>query len=200
MAGNLLLLAAALVSAVLMFRQTEDIAGEQSLLLKVSSLALAFVAMAALGRLTLTESGQDIETLQRMLNNLALYAALPLLATAMLGQVMQWHWSRAGWGRWLLTRFALVELCRRMQLGEAYTLVMGVLVGLILVGAALRLHGLRARLCSAISGVLLGLSICGPLLPVIILPELALNAAQAAALLLFTLALQSQTQPTPSPQ
>jgi len=194
-----MLLAAALFSAVLMFRQTQDIATEQSLLLKVSSLALLFVAVAALGRLTLTGSGQDIETLQRMLDNLALYAALPLLATVMLGQVMQWHWSRAGWGRWLLALFALFELCRRMQLGDAYTLLMGALIGLILIGASLRLSGMLARLAAACSGLLLAASVCTPLLPSLSLPDWAAELALAAALPLFAFALLSQVK-SPSPQ
>ena len=194
-----MLLAAALFSAVLMFRQTQDIATEQSLLLKVSSLALLFVAVAALGRLTLTGSGQDIETLQRMLDNLALYAALPLLATVMLGQVMQWHWSRAGWGRWLLALFALFELCRRMQLGDAYTLLMGALIGLILIGASLRLSGMLARLAAACSGLLLAASICTPLLPSLSLPDWAAELTLAAALPLLAFALLSQVK-SPSPQ
>jgi len=194
-----MLLAAALFSAVLMFRQTQDIATEQSLLLKVSSLALLFVAVAALGRLTLTGSGQDIETLQRMLDNLALYAALPLLATVMLGQVMQWHWSRAGWGRWLLALFALFELCRRMQLGDAYTLLMGALIGLILIGASLRLSSMLARLAAACSGLLLAASVCTPLLPSLSLPDWAAELALAVALPLFAFALLSQVK-SPSPQ
>jgi hypothetical protein len=165
----------------------------------VSSLALLFVAVAALGRLTLTGSGQDIETLQRMLDNLALYAALPLLATVMLGQVMQWHWSRAGWGRWLLALFALFELCRRMQLGDAYTLVMGALIGLILISASLRLSGMSARLASACSGLLLAASVCTPVLPSLSLPDWTADLALAAALPLFAFALLSQVK-SPSPQ
>lgn len=199
MAGDIVLLAAALFSAVLMFRQTEDTSEEQSLLLKVSCLALVFVALAALGRLTLTDSGQDIETLQRMLDNLALYAALPLLATVMTGQAMQWHWSRAGWGRWLLGLFALFELCRRMGLGEAYTLAIGIAISLVLLGAALRLHGTFARLASAGSGLLLAVAVCSPLLPVPPLPAFALSSALAAALPLFAFALLSQVK-QPSPQ
>lgn len=199
MAGDLVLLAAALFSAVLMFRQTEDTSEEQRLLLKVSSLALVFVAVAALGRLTLTGSSQDIETLQRMLDNLALYVALPLLATVMLGQAMQWHWSRAGWGRWLLGLFALFELCRRMELGATYTLVMGIAVSLVLLGAALRLQGIHARLASAGSGLLLAVAVCSPQLPMPSLPDFALNAVQAVALPLFAFALLSQVK-QPSPQ
>jgi hypothetical protein len=117
----------------------------------------------------------------------------------MLGQVMQWHWSRAGWGRWLLALFALFELCRRMQLGDAYTLLMGALIGLILIGASLRLNGMSARLASACSGLLLAASVCTPLLPSLSLPDWAAQLALAAALPLFAFALLSQVK-SPSPQ
>lgn len=198
MAGDFLLLAAALASALLTFRQTGEISEEQRLRLSTGRLALAFIAAAALGRLTLTAGGQDAETLKRILDNLALYAALPLLATAVLSQAMHWNWSRAGWGRWLLGLFALFELCRRMELGELYTLVMGAAIGLALLLSAIRLHKSRARLASAGSGLLLALAICAPVLPLQALPPLVLSGAQAVALLLiaFTL-LNSLREPQP---
>jgi len=199
MAGDFLLLAAALVSTLLMFRQKQGISEAQRLLLNTSSLALAFIAAAALGRLTLNAGSQDVDTLRRMLDNLALYAALPLLATAVLGQAMHWYWSRAGWGRWLLGLFALFELCRRMELGELYTLVMGAAIGLVLVLAALRLPGLYARLASAGSGLLLALTICVPRLPLPALPAPVLAGAQAAALLLIAFTLLSLAR-EPQPQ
>lgn len=197
MAGNILLLLTALGSAIVMFRQTETTGPERRLLLQVSSLGLLFIAVAALGRLTLLSSSQDIATLQRMLDNLALYAALPLLASVILAQAWHWHWSRAGWGRWLLGLFALFELCRRMDMGEQYTLVMGAAVGLTLLLAASRLHGVYARLAAIGSGLLIAVSICTPLLTSLTLPALTLATAHASALLLFAVALISQPESLP---
>src|SRR5690554_3128853 len=122
MLGNSLLLLAALSGAVLLFRRSEQLQEAPRSQLQVSSLSLIFVALAAMGQLLLTPTSQDIATLQRLLDNLALYAGLPLLATAALALAMGWYWSKAGWGRWLLALFALFELCRRMGLGEDYTL------------------------------------------------------------------------------
>lgn len=197
MAGDLLLLITALSSAVIIFRRAEATDPERRLLFQISSLSLLFIAVAALGRLALFSSNQDIATLQRMLENLALYAALPLLASVMLAQAWNRHWSRAGWGRWLLGLFALFELCRRMNIGEQYTLVMGATIGLVLLLAALRLHGMYARLASAASGLLIALSICYPLLASLTFPAWMPVAAQAVALPLFAVALLSQSEPLP---
>lgn len=199
MAGDFLLLAAALASVLLTFRQTGEVSEEQRLRLSTARLALTFIAAAALGRLTLSAGDQDVETLRRMLDNLALYAAQPLLATAVLGQAMHWHWSRAGWGRWLLGLFALFELCRRMELGELYTLVMGAAIGLALILAALRLSERYVRLASAGSGLLLALVICAPGLPLPAFPPLVLAGAQAAALLLIAFTLLNPLR-EPQPQ
>ena len=196
MAGDLILLAAALASTLLMYRQPADMAEEQRLRLSTSRLALVFIAAAALGRLTLNAASQDTETLRRMLDNLALYAALPLLATAVLGQALNWHWSRAGWGRWLLGLFALFELCRRMELGELYTLCLGAAIGLALLLAAVRLcEGWAPRLAAAASGLLLAAAICTPGLPLPQPPALALAIAQAAALPLVAFTLLSRSRP-----
>ncbi|MDY6891579.1 MAG: hypothetical protein SVU24_08285 [Pseudomonadota bacterium] len=194
MVSDGVVLAAALVSAGLLLRQSEDTPAAQSLLLKVSRLALLGVALAALSRLTLSDGGQDIATLRRMLDNLALYAALPLLASAMLGATLRWYWSKAGWGRWLLGLFALFELCRRMGLGEAYTLTLGGAIGLVLLGAALRLRGILPRLAAVGSGALFAVAICTPRLPLPPLPEDLLPLALAAALPLFAIALLNQLE------
>lgn len=100
------------------------------LVISLSALALA---IATLAQLTLDPEGSDTGTLLRISNNLAIYAAAPMLVTAVGAIAKNYPISRPAWGRWLLGLFALFELCRRMGYGEQYTLVLGVccLAGLL---------------------------------------------------------------------
>ncbi len=100
------------------------------LVISLSALALA---IATLAQLTLDPEGSDAGTLLRILNNLAIYAAAPMLVTAVGAIAKNYPISRPAWGRWLLGLFALFELCRRMGYGEEYTLVLGIccLAGLL---------------------------------------------------------------------
>lgn len=202
MLGNAILLLAALAGALLLFRRSDALAEAPRSQLQVSSLSLVFVAFAALGQLLLTPgaAGQDAATLQRMLDNLALYAGLPLLVTAVLALAMDWYWSKAGWGRWLLALFALFELCRRMGLGEDYTLWLSVALAAGLLVAAWRLQGLASRLACALAAPLLLISLSAPRLMVAELPETVQLMAQASSLLLLSWALLQQTSPRAAAQ
>ncbi len=193
MLGNSLLLLAALTGAVLLFRRSEALAEAPRSQLQVSSLSLVFIALAAMGQLLLTPTSQDIATLQRLLDNLAVYAGLPLLATATLALAMGWYWSKTGWGRWLLALFALFELCRRMGLGEDYTLWLSIALAGALLVAAWRLQGLMVRLACALAAPLLLISLSAPVLLVAELPDSARLLAQAVGLLLLSRSLLQQT-------
>ena len=124
---------------------TSDQADSPRTTLQAGALSALFIALSALAELLLTQTGNDIETLQRMLANLAYYAALPLLATAMLVSARNTHWERAAWGRWLIGLFALFELLRRMQHGEIYTQVVAVAVSVALLFAVLATTEKRLR-------------------------------------------------------
>jgi hypothetical protein len=200
MLGNSLLLLAALSSAVLLFRRSEQLQEAPRSQLQVSSLSLIFVALAAMGQLLLTPTSQDIATLQRLLDNLALYAGLPLLATAALALAMGWYWSKAGWGRWLLALFALFELCRRMGLGEDYTLWLSAALTAALLVTAWRLQGLLPRLLCVLAAPLLLISISGAELMVAELSTTLRQLTQAASLLLLSGALLQQTARTTAAQ
>lgn len=200
MLGNSLLLLAALSSAVLLFRRSEQLQEAPRSQLQVSSLSLIFVALAVMGQLLLTPTSQDIATLQRLLDNLALYAGLPLLATAALALAMGWYWSKAGWGRWLLALFALFELCRRMGLGEDYTLWLSAALTAALLVTAWRLQGLLPRLLCVLAAPLLLISISGAELMVAELSTTLRQLAQAAGLLLLSGALLQQTARTTAAQ
>ncbi|GAA0795455.1 hypothetical protein [Marinobacterium sediminicola] len=193
MLGNSLLLIVALASAVLLFRRSETLAQAPQSQLQVSSLSLLFVAMSAMGQLLLTPDSQDVATLQRLLDNLAVYAGLPLLATATLALAMNWYWSKAGWGRWLLALFALFELCRRMGLGEDYTLWLSLALAAALLVSAWRLQPILSRLACAVAAPLLLISLSASTLMVAELPAVARQLAQASGLLLLSWALLQQT-------
>lgn len=200
MLAQSLLLLAALVAAVLLFRRSETLAEAARAQLQVCSLGLMFVALAALGQLLLTPDNQDVATLQRLLDNLARYAGLPLLATATLALALGWYWSKAGWGRWLLALFALFELCRRMGLGDDYTLWLGLALAAALLLAAWRLQPPGARLACALAAPLLLLGLGAPGLMLAELPALTRPLAQALGLLLLTGALLQQTARAAAPQ
>lgn len=89
--------------------------------LYVIALGLISVSLATLAKMTLDPLGADSGTLQRMLVNLAIYAAMPMILTAVLCIGLEKQISLAGWGRWLLALFALFELLRRMDQGAIYT-------------------------------------------------------------------------------
>lgn len=200
MLGDSLLLAAALGITVLLFRRSETLATTTQSQLQVGCLSLVFVALAALGRLLLTPVNQDITTLQRLLDNLALYAGLPLLVTATLAMAMGWYWSKAGWGRWLMALFALFELLRRMGLGEAYTLWLSVALAATLLLSAWRQRGLLPRLATATAAPLLLLSISAPELMVAEVSWSMRMTAQTGALLLLGWALLRQSAKTDATQ
>ncbi|MBV0934200.1 hypothetical protein [Marinobacterium weihaiense] len=193
MLGQGLLLAAALGAAMLLFRHADTQPEAPRSQLQVGCLSLVFITLAAMGQLLLTPQNQDVATLQRLLDNLALYAGLPLLVTATLAQAMGWYWSRAGWGRWLLALFALFELFRRMGRGEDYTLWLSFALAAALLLTAWRQQRLLARLATALSAPLLLVSLSAPALMVAELPESARLLAQAVSLLLLCWGLQQQT-------
>lgn len=202
MLGNSLLLLTALTGAVLLFRHSERLAEAAQSQLQVSSLSLVFITLAAMGQLLLTPAGpgQDVATLQRLLDNLALYAGLPLLATATLALAMGWYWSKAGWGRWLLALFALFELCRRMGLGEDYTLWLSVALAAALAGAAWRLRSLVSRAAVLLAAPLVLLGISADTLLTAELPAQLQTVLLAGGLGLVSYGLLHQTRATTTAQ
>lgn len=118
--ADLTLLVASAGSAFWAFRARHTQSRERTLL-ATWSVSCAFIAAAVLLQLPPSPLPGDGALLQRMAVNLALYAALPLLATALLALSRHWFWSAAGWGRLLLALIALFELNRRLNLGAGYT-------------------------------------------------------------------------------
>ncbi|WP_428035176.1 hypothetical protein [Amphritea sp.] len=138
------------VSALLLKRAAECLTDDQpKATLQAASLSLAFIGFAALADLLIAllvvSSDMDLQTFQRLLSNLAYYAAIPLLASAMLVSARNSHWSRPAWGRWLIGLFALFELLRRMEHGEIYTQVVAVAVSAVMLAAVFMTSQKRLR-------------------------------------------------------
>ncbi|MBN0989227.1 hypothetical protein [Amphritea pacifica] len=135
------LIISSMASALLLKRAAQSLVDDQpKATLQAASLSLAFIGVAALAdlltTLSLASSSIDLQTFQRLLSNLAYYAAIPLLASAMLVSARNSHWSRPAWGRWLIGLFALFELLRRMEHGEIYTQMVAVAVSAAMLASA----------------------------------------------------------------
>ncbi|WP_217364200.1 hypothetical protein [Marinobacterium sp. xm-d-420] len=151
--GQILLLLAAIASTLYLFRGTQDDLDSSSEI-KVTRLSLLSMIIALIGSFTLTSDSMDSSTLLRILNNLALYAGAPMMASALLARAVQRSFTMQTWGRYLLALIALFELCRRMDAGAGYAMVLAiVLIGAL--GAAAFLSKIRSQRASFLSAALL---------------------------------------------
>ncbi|MGB0467364.1 MAG: hypothetical protein ACPGF7_07550 [Pontibacterium sp.] len=154
--GNLLLFICALVLCGRSYR----LGGEAYTSGFVISLSGAFIAASAVSSIFLTgTTDQDYQTLLRMLNNLAYYAAIPLIGSAMLADSLGQNWQKPAWGRWLLALLALFEVTRRAESGLGYSQLMAALVMAVMLFSALRYTQLQARLGSIVAGLSLGCAV-----------------------------------------
>lgn len=157
--SQLLLLLGAGMAASLSYRNAQALKEGPQTHMMVISLSCTFVALASLAALTLTGADQDTQTLNRLLSNLAIFAGLPLIASALVALAKGWEWSRAAWGRWLLVLFAMFELCRRSGVGETYSEGLMVVISASWLFAALLLGQGLSRLLAIASALLAGVSL-----------------------------------------
>lgn len=157
--SQLLLLLGAGMAASLSYRNAQALKEGQQTHMMVISLSCTFVALASLAALTLTGTDQDTQTLNRMLSNLAIFAGLPLIASALVALAKGWEWSRAAWGRWLLVLFAMFELCRRSGVGETYSEGLMVVISASWLFAAMLLGQGLSRLLAIASALLAAVSL-----------------------------------------
>lgn len=184
MIGNIALMICALFVAARGYR----VGGEHYTSGFVISLSSVFIAASAAGNLLLSGAlDQDQQTLLRMLNNLAYYAAIPLIGTALLADAIGQNWQKPTWGRWLLALLALFEITRRAESGTEYSQIMAVLVAASMLFAALRYSRLPARIGSLFAAIALG---AGVLLfsPISLSPEYQNALAYPLALAIMLLA------------
>ncbi|WP_261843757.1 hypothetical protein [Aliamphritea ceti] len=123
-------------SSVWQHRQTSD--DDAEINHKVLALCSLFIALSAIAQLLINNQNGDLYTLRQMLENLAYFAAIPLLATAAIATSMRKVWSKPAWGRWLIGLFAFFELLRRMQYGEQYAQFIAAAAAALLIFAAVR--------------------------------------------------------------
>jgi hypothetical protein len=153
------LLVSSLTSAVwLLYGHKQDIP-ESHYKVRVFALSCFFIGAYALTRLIWSNPGSHTSTLLQMTDNLSFFVALPFIATVFLAAGKNWHWSMAGWGRWLLGLIAFFELTRRTDYGVIYSQVLVLLLLLALVIGALLLKTNQARLLSLGGTALTGIAL-----------------------------------------
>lgn len=160
-----------LICALFITERSYRLGGEHNTSATVISLSGAFIAASAAASMLLTGTGdQDQQTLLRILNNLAYYAAIPLIGSALFAMAHGYNWQKPAWGRWLLVLLALFELTRRAEAGTEYTQLMAVATSAAMLYAAIRFRDNVARLGCAAGAILLAAAAL-LLSPVTLLPE-----------------------------
>ncbi|WP_151705687.1 hypothetical protein [Nitrincola alkalilacustris] len=153
--SSIALLLSSVLTCLWLLQQHKGLESEAHHLVRVFAVSSLFLAADAMGNMLLSSEGTDQATLRLMLNNLALYAALPLIATTLLAMAKGWHWSMAGWGRWLLGLIAFFELTRRMEYGNYYTQLMLLLVVAAIGFGSLLAPQLKAKAAGSSAALLL---------------------------------------------
>ena len=156
---NIALLALLLSSLLLAVRAYKASEVHDHTASMVVSLSAVFMALSAMSNLLLTGTDQDTQTLKRILDNLAFFAGIPLIASALVDHAFRFDWSRAAWGRWLLVLFALFELCRRSEVGTEYSQLMSVLCAAVVIYSAIRFRSPALGIIGSSAGLILGTSL-----------------------------------------
>lgn len=154
----LILSLSAATSGVVLYKHADKTSEAQRNHLQVICLAMVFIALSPLAQLLLGGT-VDSDTLQRLLVNLATYAGLPLIASALIALATEQEWSRAAWGRWLLVLFASFELCRRSGVGDQYSQGLMVVTALTWLIAAILLIRKQHSVLVLFSAFLAGISL-----------------------------------------
>ncbi|MBN3564209.1 hypothetical protein [Aliamphritea spongicola] len=123
-------------SAVWQHRQTAD--QETGINQQVLALSSLFIALSAAAQLLIGTQSEDLFTLRQMLENLAYFAGIPLIATAAVALSLGKTWTKPAWGRWLIGLFAFFELLRQMQYGAQYAQLIALTASAALLYAAVR--------------------------------------------------------------
>ena len=148
-----------LICALLLARRSYTISEQKDqLACMVISLASVFIACSAASALLIQQPDQDLQTLRRMLENLAFFAGIPFIASAFIDIAWKGKWSKPAWGRWLLALFALFEVTRRADFGAQYSQIMATITVIALFVSFIktpsplaRVYGIAASLFFAAS-------------------------------------------------
>jgi len=149
--GGLMLALVAGFSAAWAFQRRADIPHASSWL-SAWALSMLFVALASIANL-LPEPGGDLQVIKRMVDNLALFVALPFLGVSIPALAKRCFWSSGGWGRLLLGLFAGFELTRQLGHGETYLLILAACCTVLLIAGSLLMQTRQAQGLGLLSGI-----------------------------------------------
>lgn len=199
---SLILLCTSLFSAIWLLHRHKQATEAHHYRVRVFALSCLFISSYALCQLLLRDPGSHTGTLLQMTENLSIYVALPFIATVFVALAKGWHWSMAGWGRWLLGLIAFFELTRRTDYGISYSYTLSILVLLALLFSLLLIKPVTARLLLAAGTLLLasGTLLFSPL--PLLMPQghsAGFMLLLAFSLPLLSASLDQQLQPVPVP-
>lgn len=126
--ASIILLISSLSSALWLLHHHKRASEEHHFRIRVFALSSLFISGYALSHLIVRDPNSHTSTLLQMTENLTLYISLPFIATIFIALSKGWHWSMAGWGRWLLGLIAFFELTRRTDFGTSYSYTLSLLV------------------------------------------------------------------------
>ncbi len=155
--SSLILLISSLTSAVWLLHQHKKAIEEHHFRIRVFALSCFFIGGYALSNLLLGDENQHANTLLQMTENLTIYVSIPFIATVFIAMSKGWHWSMAGWGRWLLGLIAFFELTRRTDFGVSYTYTLAILAIAALLLSVLPKQSTRSRNALLIGTVMLSI-------------------------------------------
>ncbi len=134
--SSLVLVFASLFSALLAYRQPAKLTADSKTIASIITLCAIFISLSALIPIFFQTSGEQQDIFRLMLQNLQQYLAIPLLCSVFLSISFNKTFTKATWGRWSLVLLATFELCRRAEVGEAYS------TSLVIISSALILFSL----------------------------------------------------------
>lgn len=143
---SILLLISSLASAAWLLHQHKNAKVEHHYRVRVLALSFVFIGAYALGQVVFRDPNNHTSTFIQMTENLAIYVSLPFIATVFVAVSKGWHWSMAGWGRWLLGLIAFFELTRQTDVGVSYSYTLSLLVLAALLLSCIATQSLKSRL------------------------------------------------------
>lgn len=143
--SSLTLLISSLTSAVWLLHRHKNAPEEHHYRIRVFALSCLFIGGYALSLLLIRDPNNHTSTLLQMTENLSIYVSLPFIATVFVALSKGWHWSMAGWGRWLLGLIAFFELTRRTDIGTSYSYTLALLVLAALLLSSIAPQSAKAR-------------------------------------------------------
>lgn len=156
--ASIILLISSLSSALWLLHHHKQASEEHHFRVRVFALSSIFISGYALSHLIIRDPNSHTNTLLQMTENLTLYVSLPFIATIFIAMSKGWHWSMAGWGRWLLGLIAFFELTRRTDFGTSYSYTLSLLVIAALLLSSIATQANKTRLLLLAGTIMIAIS------------------------------------------